>query len=126
MVKRKLKWYERPRYVISMLALVGALGAAVVTLADYIKLPETTEALAGQVEEHDEHLDTIQGYIDINQAIIEANNQWQQQQQQYYPQQQQMPPMPKMPPKYEEPPRRCYDWWEEEQYEVDCYTWEWL
>jgi hypothetical protein len=122
MTRRKLKWYEQPKYILTLIALFGAFCAGIVTLSEYIKLPETTQALAGEMQQTNERIMSVEQWIAVQQEANQIQRQWQEQQMQYYQQYQ-----PVQSPPYQAPKPRCWDYWEDGyQYEVDCQTWEFL
>jgi len=128
---RKAQWYQKPQYIISIIAVIGVTGTGIVTLADYIKLPKVTEALAGQVQATDRRVYDVEKYIEAQQKANELQMQWQQEQQQYYQAQQQYWQQQQQqyynPPQYQAPADRCWAYWTDgNQYEIDCKTGNWL
>jgi len=123
MVKRKKNIWATPKGITAIIAMVAASGVAIVTTASYINLPERVEASETQIYD-------IQSYIQKQQVINDFYYQREQQVQQqlYYPNQRQyqQQPIQQQPPQYQEPPQRCTDWWQGQEYPVDCETWEWL
>jgi hypothetical protein len=117
MPKRSIKtWSFQKKLTVSAstVAALGILLTAIPKASDYIETPIVVEALAGQVTNNSYKIDKIDRYIETNQAILEAQQQWQQQQWQQ--------------PAYNPPPKRkCWDIWEDGyEYEIDCTTGRWL
>jgi hypothetical protein len=81
MTKKRIEWYKRPQWIISMFALAGVTTGGVVNLADFIELPEVTEALAGQVRSNDNRVSDVERYIQVQQEANDLQREWQQQQQ---------------------------------------------
>ena len=105
-MNKKCQWYQKPSYITAIIALVGSLAIAIVTMSDYIRLPSTTEALAGQIQDTSQRVNSIEEYIKVQQRANELNQQWQQQQQQQWEWQQRQPnyhPQPYQQPNYQAP-----------------------
>lgn len=102
---KKTNWLS-PKGIIVILALVGALGGAIVVAANYITLPENVEANTGDI-------------VDLKQIIRDQQtiNDF------YYKREQQQPynNQRQQAPRYELPQERCWEWANDGyEYETDC------
>lgn len=54
---KQIEWYKKPGMIAASIAMVGALGTAVITLARYIALPQRVEAVEQKTDKIEQYIE---------------------------------------------------------------------